>query len=785
MGAVYKATQDSLERPVAIKILPPELNHSESFRLSFEKEAKLMAKVNHPNLIGVYDFGEVDGMLYIVMEYVDGSSLFEHVNNATLDPVEALEVIRDICLGLGNAHEAGILHRDIKPANIFITSSGTPKIGDFGLARPCSATEHGVIFGTPGYAAPEVTAAPELVGPATDIFSVGVMLYEFLTAKLPEANQQPNCGSPEINTLINKAISADLAQRYQSAQDLVSDINALLVTLRTKAATAAKFKTPLAGQAQHSAPPTQARPLPQKKGTTLQNICIILVLIAAIFGALEWKKRKEAGFAETKAASANSSESLQADELRALKHKTTSFLKRLTTGESALDSIPSEHSHLSDHSRLVTFVDKELTWLQADLWCQQRGGYLASIHSEDDLAAIQPLIPDTSQAWIGAATSGNQHWSWTDGTALTDYPVLPSASKMLYAMVRSEGTVITKNNQQNTGFLIEWRLDNSQPATLEKRIDRLADSPQSFLPGTASNGNKNYYLCASPMSQSEATQLAQLCGAKLASPSDASELRFLQHLLQENIPAGQLCRLHSELNANHTSWTTSEPWTKIAWQHHQHHQHQYKDALAALVDQHTSWETIHSSQAVPYTLFEWSNDTVHSPDTFIRSQKQLFTTYQEARSKLNEPKKFAAKSIQQLEKLRDSQLRKNSASLISEIRILRKSLSKAQLKSQSPYLDSLLSEIRKSYRIPATAEDISAAPNKKMAATLTLLAKKEQRILIAHKSEIKQISDTYQAQMKAIISDFENNNLTPIADESKALLDQTCQSIETFTQFIL
>ena len=155
MGAVYKATQRSLDRAVAIKILPREFGADPEFRKSFETEAKAMARLNHPNLIGVYDFGDVDGMPYIVMEFVNGKSLYHSAWNKAIDPEQAVSIVKGICHGLGHAHENGVIHRDIKPANILLTPKAEPKIGDFGLARPTDAEGHGLVMGTPGYTAPE------------------------------------------------------------------------------------------------------------------------------------------------------------------------------------------------------------------------------------------------------------------------------------------------------------------------------------------------------------------------------------------------------------------------------------------------------------------------------------------------------------------------------------------------------------------------------------------------------------------------------------------------------
>ncbi|BCU76523.1 serine/threonine-protein kinase [Luteolibacter sp. LG18] len=187
MGAVYQAVQRSLDRTVAIKILPREFGADPSFRQAFQAEAKAMARLNHPNLIGVFDFGEVEGMPYIIMEYVAGGSLYHAAYGNRIDPREVARITAASCDGLAHAHEAGILHRDIKPANILLDLQARPKIGDFGLARPIGAHEDGseTVFGTPHYTAPEVLNRPTAVDARADIFSIGVVLHELLTGKVP------------------------------------------------------------------------------------------------------------------------------------------------------------------------------------------------------------------------------------------------------------------------------------------------------------------------------------------------------------------------------------------------------------------------------------------------------------------------------------------------------------------------------------------------------------------------------------------------------------------------
>ena len=229
MGAVYAAKQISLDRPVAIKLLPRELN-DDSFKEQFQAEARAMAKLNHPNLIGIYDFGQADGMPYIVMELVKGKSLYYSCYKTAVDQLTTCELIIEICEGLAHAHKAGIIHRDIKPANILLDPEAHAKIGDFGLA-----SEHGgdgMVFGTPGYAAPEILENPGAVGIPSDIFAVGVILYELLTGFIPEQPPRPAStvqnSDPRLDNIIRTATRRNPRMRYQNAQDMADEIKQLI-----------------------------------------------------------------------------------------------------------------------------------------------------------------------------------------------------------------------------------------------------------------------------------------------------------------------------------------------------------------------------------------------------------------------------------------------------------------------------------------------------------------------------------------------------------------------------
>lgn len=237
MGAVYKARQPRLDRYVAIKLLPAFAGVDEhNFGERFEREARAMAKMNHPNIVTVHDFGETDGgHRYIVMEFVDGYDLHHAIQSGELTSKHVLAWIPPICKALDYAHEHGLVHRDIKPANILISKEGEVKVGDFGLAKlvgrkhETSITRTQVSMGTPDYAAPEALEEGGVVDRRADIYSMGVLFYELLTGKVPRGAWKPPSAYTDIDTrldqIIIKAMQPDPEHRYQTVAQLSNSLN--------------------------------------------------------------------------------------------------------------------------------------------------------------------------------------------------------------------------------------------------------------------------------------------------------------------------------------------------------------------------------------------------------------------------------------------------------------------------------------------------------------------------------------------------------------------------------
>ena len=238
MGAVYMARQPGLDRLVAIKILPPEVETDATFAQRFTREARALAKLNHPNIVAIHDIGQTAGLYYFVMEYVDGVNLRQAIEGGKMTPRDALAIVPQICDALQFAHDEGIVHRDIKPANILIDKRGRVKIADFGLAKllghehadqNLTATDQ--VMGTLRYMAPEQMSASREVDCRADIYSLGVVFYEMLTGELPIGRFAPPSQKVAIDVRLDDVVLRSLEQepdrRYQHASDLKSEVEAI------------------------------------------------------------------------------------------------------------------------------------------------------------------------------------------------------------------------------------------------------------------------------------------------------------------------------------------------------------------------------------------------------------------------------------------------------------------------------------------------------------------------------------------------------------------------------
>ena len=253
MATVFKATQLSLDRLVAIKVLPRKFSSNAQFIERFYAEGRAAAQLNHPNIVQAYDVGRAGEFHYFIMEFVEGDTVHDRIAaNKRFSEEKALKIIESVADALRHAHDKGLIHRDVKPKNIMLTRDGIPKLADLGLARAiddkeAALAEKGKAYGTPYYISPEQIRGEVNVGPPADIYGLGATLYHMVTGQVPFSGKNPtevmqkhlkspltppDHVNPKLSAGISEVIEMMMAksrkQRYKNCADLLVDLRALL-----------------------------------------------------------------------------------------------------------------------------------------------------------------------------------------------------------------------------------------------------------------------------------------------------------------------------------------------------------------------------------------------------------------------------------------------------------------------------------------------------------------------------------------------------------------------------
>ncbi|MFT5855850.1 MAG: serine/threonine protein kinase [Verrucomicrobiales bacterium] len=627
MGAVYKAQQVSLDRPVAIKILPRELGGDPVFRASFEAEARAMARLNHPNLVGVYDFGEADGMLFIIMEYVHGNSLHRSCHGKTIDPTQAGEIVSAISRGLAHAHQHGILHRDIKPGNILIDAKAMPKIGDFGLAFPMGeqAGPEDTIYGTPGYAAPEIYRK-DPAGPRSDIYSVGILLSELLTGIVPEENGRPSppslaCGCPrEFDAIVARATNANPELRYPDANALADDLDKA-VEIASKSSGAANrlittppptvLKTATATVSGSPPHPGSIVPAPKKSLALPLSLCAVAVAIAfyavkAGTGGGDDDPSQTAKIPEVEQPAmipGGGDEPIDPNEANAIfagggnlgqddKGTDMEPEKEDLKPESPLESLAKLKAKLASGKRdefpvgteargesQLLLVDRELTWADARRFAEEHGAHLAVFSVPSDRLWFRDTFKPESPVWIGAGLAARERWQWLDGSRWIpiDNPTTAAADQRLMTL-SSIGQLSPASTGQSLQFAIQWRNDGENPATVGAELQRATDSIKSVGVDTATypvgtrsypEAGSHFYAINNSSSWESARKLALAASGYLAVPSSDMESDWLlsnfSKVKSPDTPSMLWIGGYRLKPMAPWQWLTREAWNASAW----------------------------------------------------------------------------------------------------------------------------------------------------------------------------------------------------------------------------
>lgn len=320
MGVVYKARQTSLGRMVALKVLPPEMTHDASYIARFQREAQSAALLEHPAIIPIYEVGEGDGLHYIAMRYIEGGTLKELMKEeGPMSVRRVVDLLTPIGSALDHAHQHGLIHRDIKPSNIMIATDGTLYLADFGLARGVAGdsglTRTGWIMGTPDYMSPEQAQGLPTIGPSTDVYALGIIIYQMLSGKLPFDAETPMAMASirivqpprplgevrsdlpsSVEEVVMRSLSPNPDERHAGAGKLLADIRqAAEMTLAQSSPAATKstiqFSPSIAAPA--PAPASPSAPLPESRPASKSGLMIGLggvgvLLVVTLLCVVAW-----------------------------------------------------------------------------------------------------------------------------------------------------------------------------------------------------------------------------------------------------------------------------------------------------------------------------------------------------------------------------------------------------------------------------------------------------------------------------------------------------------------
>ncbi|MDP7656854.1 MAG: protein kinase, partial [Roseibacillus sp.] len=614
MGAVYAARQVSLDRPVAIKILPRQFGADPQFRTSFESEAKSMARLNHPNLIGVYDFGDADGMLYIIMELVEGKSLFHSAHGKTIDQEEAARLVAGISHGLAHAHQHGILHRDIKPGNILLGPGAVPKIGDFGLARPVGEGHNPdeIVWGTPGYSAPEVVNDPGEVDQRADIFAVGVLLYELLTAQVPTETWQPPSAvvqcRPEFDAIIRRATHPSRKMRYADAEKLAKELDELGENIKKPVLRRPKPtppSTPTPGASPMGVRPVTPALSPPARSQSIPVVGILVVLgVLGVIGFIllgsgKGKERSEVTdsleqpLSQPKPRPSSVTKTPQEKEEKPAPRpadpeppkpepveSTSQALARLKARLKAgdLSELPKGAVKRGDsHFLLVT---EALPWQAASYFAEGHGAQLATLPAKDDLSWAVSELKIGSPAWIGLSDSGMEgKWYWVNGEApgkdlwaagQPDESSSPDGGQD-YAALLPDHSLDDFAASRNLPFLLQWGQGDNE-GSIARQLERVAASLKAKQPifpaGTQNINGSRFLVVPESVSWRDAYNMAQASGGHLAVPSNNAEATWIIESMQKLLEEGDGCWIGGSQKGVATPiWTfvTGERFDFITW----------------------------------------------------------------------------------------------------------------------------------------------------------------------------------------------------------------------------
>ncbi|NRB28172.1 MAG: protein kinase [Roseibacillus sp.] len=650
MGAVYLGRQKSLDRDIALKVLPRKFGSDPVFRASFEEEARTMARLRHPNLIEVHDFGEIKGYLYLIMDFVDGKSLHHSARGRAIAQKTAAQVVLSICKGLAQAHKAGIAHRDLKPSNILIGSNREPRIGDFGLVGHSNGTED---CASPQYSSPEAMQDPSKANERSDVYSVGVILYELLTGELPGESYAPPSRTraqkvdARFDKIVRRAMHPAPGMRFANAGAMARELEPLVDHLDDEGGSsllsdrsnepAAVLQTSDEGEESHERAVQQNETLAAMAATESRRydrlivakiLIIAILLMALLYVWSAYNRRKEESERRTEMA-----EKLKgANDSKGGKNPWADLTNKPLTNKPQQPAPPQPREwtlgNLQDRllrgersrfpegtwdlpDRKVYFVGSAMSWGDASKFAEAHGAHLATVRNEEERAALISRLPEGKTTWLGGGMTGAKSWGWVDGT--TSALSKPVEATGRYLNMSGGGTIRALAGKTSHPFFLQWHLDGRNPGSFNAQLQRFNLSIDqrlpAFPPGTVTSGERHYLVVERRLGWEKARDLAREANGHLAIPGNQAEHDYLGRVLTTCLKENMAAWLGGYYTGDSWRWVTKEPWSFTAWSPPPARGlDPGATSLCFTVGEAAGWDNMDPALELPALVIEWSKD---------------------------------------------------------------------------------------------------------------------------------------------------------------------------------
>lgn len=770
---VFKARQRALDRDVAVCVWSAARSADPVFRTTIETGAKQLARLNHPNLISVFDSGEAGGWFYQITEYVHGKTLARSSDGQAVDPAMALRLVEGIAAGIACAHKNGVVHGELRRSSVLLTPEVTPKVGDFGTGAGNTT-------------------------PADDVRALGVILSELLTGRPHDPDAPPPAAAgtitPAIAAFLQKALApgdggfADAAEFHAAIQDLQSGRQ----TRATPALAVARKQPAKPGSRGPAMAGAPARHVPAGKtssGNLVRNLFIIAVLSVAIYfvwGALKTARtqrerdiqRQEQAQSAKRKEAAEEAERLRQEQLAAQQARAAAAAKKPTLSLDSLRAqlaagdraeMPLGSEQIGDSTFLL--VRTPMTWPQADRFARDHGGHLAMPSATVTLEHLAALAGDDGRCWIGAGRSGREDWSLCDGTRWSPEKVPTGIGP--YVSIDTHGLPRAHQPAETFAFLLQWRMDGTNPASLEQRLATTSQAISArnmlFPPGTRRFGDRLFLPIMEELSWAAAKKLAWSSGGHLAVPTEPEELAAAEELAESHQATAGLWLggIHDD---GAWSWDSGETWQPA---HGAKISGEAADRTALAMVPGNGLAALDRDATASGFLIEWSSDARKAAEAEIAANDTSEVTAPLATK--------ARELLQEADRKRNELLAANAKTYVSDLGVWHRSLNSGDQRSWKTHIEALVSTVEEN-RVPASVPDTSGVLlSPKMANIMSFAARKQAEADEAFAADAAKLRDAFVSRLQQAATEAAQAG-RPKAAASLAGQIQQCADLETWTR---